>query len=43
MERDRIKAISKASAMDGLKYVMLYARPNICFVVGIMSGYLSIS
>ena len=39
MERDRIKVVSNASAMDSLKYVMLCARPNIFFVVGIMSGY----
>ena len=39
MERDCIKMVSKASAMDGLKYAMLCARPDICFVVGIMSGY----
>ena len=39
MKRDRIKAVSKASAMDGLKYAMLCARPDICFIVGIMSGY----
>ena len=39
MERDCIKMVSKASAMDVLKYAMLCARPNIFFVVGIMSGY----
>ena len=39
MERDRIKAISNASAMDDLKYAMLCARQDICFVVGIMSVY----
>ena len=40
MEKDRIKVIiSKASVVDSLKYAMLCARPNICFVVGIMSGY----
>ena len=39
MERDCIKIVSKASTMDGLKYAMLCARPDICFVVGIMSGY----
>ena len=39
MEKDRIKVVSKASTMDGLKYVMLYAKLDICFVIGIMSGY----
>ena len=43
MERDRIKAVSKASAMEGLKYAMLCARLDIYFVVGIMSGYSSSS
>ena len=39
MERDGIKSISYDSTMDSLKYVMLCARPDICFIVGIMSGY----
>ena len=43
VERDRIKTVFKASVMDGLKYAMLCARPDICFIVGIMSGYQSIS
>ena len=38
MERDGIKVVSNAFAMDSLKYVMLHARLDICFVVG-MSGY----
>ena len=38
MERDRIKVVSNASTMADLKYVMLCARPDICFVVEIMSG-----
>ena len=39
MERDYIKAISYDSTMDSLKYAMLCVRPDICFIVGIMSGY----
>ena len=39
MKRDLIKAVSNAFAMDNLKYVMLCARPDICFIVEIMSGY----
>ena len=39
MEKDLIKVVFDAFAMDKLKYVMLCARPDICFVVGIMSGY----
>ena len=39
MERDHIKAISNASAMDSLKYAMLWARLDICFIIGIISGY----
>ena len=35
--------ISNASVMGSLKYVMLCARLNICFSIGIMSGYQSIS
>ena len=43
MERDCIKAISNVSIMDCLKYAILCARLYICFFVGIMSGYQSIS
>ena len=39
MEKNHIKVVSKASAMDDLKYAMLCAKPNIYFVLGIMSGY----
>ena len=39
MERDNIKVVSNASTMDCLTYAMLCAKPNIYFVVGIMSGY----
>ena len=39
MERDRTKTVSYAFARDSFKYVMLCARSNICFVVGIMSRY----
>ena len=39
MKRDRIKAVSKASAIDGLKYAILCVKPNISFVIGIISGY----
>ena len=39
MERDYIKAISYDSTMDSLKYVMLCARSDIGFFIGIMSGY----
>ena len=39
VERNRLKVVSNTSAMDSLKYAMLCARPNICFIVGIMSGY----
>ena len=39
MERDCIKVVSYASTMDSLKYEILCARPNICFAIGIMSGY----
>ena len=39
MEKDRIKVVSKASTMDGLKYALLCAIPDICFIIGIMSGY----
>ena len=39
MERDHIRVVSNASAFDSLKYVMLCARTDICYVVGIMSGY----
>ena len=39
MERDYITVISYVSTIDSLKYVMLCVRPDICFVVGIMSGY----
>ena len=39
MERDSVKAVSYASTMDSLKHAMLCARLDICFVVGIMSGY----
>ena len=34
-----IKAVSYAFAMGNLKYVMLYARLDICLVVGIVSRY----
>ena len=43
MERDHNKTVSYDSMMDSLKYVMLCARLDICFVVGIMSKYLFIS
>ena len=39
MERDHIKVISNASTMDSLKYVMLYAKLDIFFIVEIISGY----
>ena len=39
MKKYHIKAISYASTMDSLKDAMLCARLDICFVVGIMSGY----
>ena len=39
MERDHIKAAFNASTMDSLKYAMLCARLDICFTVGIISGY----
>ena len=39
MERDRIKVVSNAYAMDSLKHMKLCARPDICFVVRIMSGH----
>ena len=38
MERDCVKAISYAYAMDSLMYVILCIRPGICFVIRIMSG-----
>ena len=41
MERDHIKTVSYAFAMDSLNDVMLCAIPDICFIVGIMSGYFS--
>ena len=39
MEKDNIKAIFNAFVMGSLKYAILCARPDICFVIGIMSGY----
>ena len=39
MEKDLIKVVFDAFAMDNLKYVMLYAKLDICFIIGIMSGY----
>ena len=39
MERNHIKAVSNAFAMDNLKYAVLCARPDICFIVGTMIGY----
>ena len=39
MERNFIKAVSNASTMDNLMYAMLCDRPDIYFVVGIVSGY----
>ena len=42
MERNCIKVVSKASTMDNLMYAMLCDRPDIYFVVGIVSGYWSI-
>ena len=43
MERDHNKAVSYDSMMDSPKYVMLCARLDICFVLGIMSKYWFIS
>ena len=43
MEKDSIKAIFNAFVMGSLKYAILCVRPDICFVIGIMSGYWSIS
>ena len=39
MEKDHIKVVSYASIMDNLKYIMLYAKLDICFTVRMMSGY----
>ena len=39
MKRDYIKVVSNASAMDNLKYVMLCARLDIYFPIGIMNVY----
>lgn len=36
-----MKVVSYASVMDSLIYAMLCTRPNICFVVGMMSKYQS--
>ena len=38
-EKDCFKVVFNASTMNNLKYVMLCAKPDICFIVGIMSGY----
>ena len=40
-ERSCIKGIPYASAVGSLMYVMLCTRPDICFVIGIVSRYQS--
>ena len=40
-EKDHMKAIPYASMVGSLMYVMLCTRPDICFVVGMMSRYQS--
>ena len=39
MEIDHIKIASYAFAMGNLKYVVLYARLDICFAIGMVSIY----
>ena len=38
-EIERIRGISYASAVGSLMYAMLCTRPDICYVVGMVSGY----
>ena len=38
---ERIRGIPYASTVGSLMYAMLYTRPNICFVVGMVSRYQS--
>ena len=38
-EIERMRGIPYASAVESLMYVMLCIRPDICFVVGIVSRY----
>ena len=40
-EIERMRGISYASAMGSLMYAMLCTRPDICFVVGMVSRYQS--
>ena len=40
-EIERMRGILYASAVGSLMYAMLYTRPDICFVVGIVSRYQS--
>ena len=40
-ERSRIEGISYASAVGSLMYAMLCTRPDMCFVVGMVSRYQS--
>ena len=40
-ERSRIEGTPYASAVGSLMYVMLCTRPDICFIVGIVSRYQS--
>ena len=38
-EKKRIQSVPYASIVGSLMYMMLYIRPDICFVVGMMGRY----
>ena len=40
-EIEKMKAVPYASAVGSLMYAMLYTRPDICFVVGMVNKYQS--
>ena len=41
IERDQMKAVPYSSVVGNLVYAQVYRRPDIAFVVGMLSRYLS--
>ena len=38
-KKNSIEVVSYVFAIGNLKYVMPYSKPNVCFAIGIVSGY----